>query len=192
MPKKYSLRYNPPPNWNVNKCNHQFYGIVKLAHHLYDFLHPFPKPLRMLEIGSFKGESASIFAAMQVFDSITCIEPFKGFGDGVLKQFDSSWKEVKREFWTNTRHWDSIKLIQDYSYNVLPSLEDKYYDFIYIDGSHSYEAVLSDITLSIPKCKSIIGGHDYGSQFEGVTQAVNEVFGKPDMVFEDGSWVKYL
>ena len=201
---KHSLRFNTPPKWNqYQNCNFQFYGLVEMCYNLYGYfshgvnVNPkgrvfLKKPLKMLEIGSFKGESASIFASMQIFDSITCIEPFNGDGEGILKEFDDDWKNVKREFWTNTRHWEHIKLIQGYSYDIVPSFSNNEFHFAYIDGAHKYEDVLKDINMVLPKCSHAIGGHDYGSEFEGVTQAVNKVFKNPDAVFRDGSWIKYL
>ena len=45
-----------------------------------------------------------------------------------------------------------------------------------------------------PKIKTngVIGGHDYVEPWTGVIQAVDEIIGKPDMVYIDGSWIKYL
>lgn len=36
----------------------------------------------------------------------------------------------------------------------------------------------------------LIGGHDYQKPWTGVIDAVDEIFEKPDLVFEDESWVK--
>ena len=51
-------------------------------------------------------------------------------------------------------------------------------DYIFIDGDHAYEAVLSDIQLYLPKIRpgGIMMGHDYGSE-KGVVKAVKECFG---------------
>ena len=41
----------------------------------------------------------------------------------------------------------------------------------------------------------VIGGHDYTNEHEhlvGVYKAVNEMFGAPDKVFKDNSWIKYI
>jgi predicted O-methyltransferase YrrM len=52
--------------------------------------------------------------------------------------------------------------------------EDEYFDFIYIDGDHTYEAVRDDAAAWWEKLKSggVIAGHDYG--WEGVKRAVDE------------------
>lgn len=189
----HSLRFNSPPKWrNHDNFNYQFFGLVDLCHNISNvFGHS--KGLKMLEIGSYKGESTSIFASSAIFDEIICIDPFEG-EEEALNIFNEDWSRVKKEFYTNTRYWDYIKLIQDYSYNVVKTFEDGYFDFIYIDGNHTYESVKQDIKLYLPKCKTVIGGHDYrttGWEIE-VVNAVNEQLGAPDLTFVDSSWVKYL
>lgn len=51
-------------------------------------------------------------------------------------------------------------------------------DYVFIDGDHSYEGVKRDIAAWLPKIRpgGWIGGHDYGSHFPGVDQAVKEAF----------------
>lgn len=67
------------------------------------------------------------------------------------------------------------------------------YDFIYIDGSHKYEDVKSDILncLKILKKNGILSGHDYNSTCPGVIKAVDEIFGDVE-VFDDSSWLKKI
>jgi hypothetical protein len=50
------------------------------------------------------------------------------------------------------------------------------FDFIYIDGDHSYEAVQKDLQLYYPlvKEKGLIGGHDYTPYLPSVVEAVND------------------
>jgi hypothetical protein len=49
-------------------------------------------------------------------------------------------------------------------------------DFVYIDGSHSYESVRNDIAAWWPLVApgGILAGDDYGRQLPGVVQAVDE------------------
>lgn len=188
---KHTMRFNPPPTWrNHDNFNYSFFGLVDLCRNISnDFAHS--KGLKMLEIGSYKGESTSIFASSAIFDEIVCIDPFDGPEDG-LKVLDDDWSRVKRDFWTNTRYWDNINLIQNYSYNVVDRFKGKEFEFIYIDGDHAYESVVQDIKLYLPKCKTIIGGHDYHGDTPAVIKAVDDTIGPPDIVFADTSWIKYL
>tara|TARA_B110000467_G_C18288471_1_gene463215 strand:+ start:15 stop:668 length:654 start_codon:yes stop_codon:yes gene_type:complete len=189
---KYSLRFNPPEKWNVVKShNRYFFGLI---HQLQFIQYHFKEKggLKMLEIGSYRGESTFMWASSGMFDEIICIDPYKGKTDNKNKYFDEDWGTVKRDFWTNTRYFNNIKLVQDFSYNVIDSYPNNYFDFIYIDASHEYDDVKKDIQISLPKVKEngLIGGHDYQSEWPGVIKAVNERFKEPDLVFEDESWVK--
>jgi hypothetical protein len=73
---------------------------------------------------------------------------------------------------------DRVLIIPRRSVDAARVLADRQFDFAYIDGEHSYEAVKEDITAWRGMCKSWIGGHDYYSRFPGVMRAVNEVFGE--------------
>ena len=63
---------------------------------------------------------------------------------------------------------------------------------VYIDGSHVYLDALQDIIKCTPKVKpgGIVAGHDYHPAWPGVVYAVKDVFGQPDLVYPDGTWVK--
>lgn len=76
-----------------------------------------------------------------------------------------------------------IKVIRNYSFNVVHGFPDNYFDLIYIDADHTYDAVLKDIEDWYPKVKRgrFLVGDDYrnikkiktGIRF-GVVKAVNE------------------
>jgi hypothetical protein len=58
-----SLRFNPLPQWNSSsQGNRYFYGLLNV---LFDLYHIFKdkNDLKMLEIGSYKGESTFMFAS---------------------------------------------------------------------------------------------------------------------------------
>ena len=187
---KNTLRYNPPKEWLGRKgYNHQYFGLVYAC----DWLSTIFKngEASLLEIGSYKGESTSIFASTGLFSKITCLEPFEG-NEEALDILDDNWERVKKEFYTNTRHWDYINLIQEFSYNVVDIFPNKHFDMIYIDASHKYEDIKKDIDMYLPKCKYIIGGHDYQPEHPGVIRAVSETFDKVDLASNDGSWFKVL
>ena len=189
--RKNTLRYNPPINWYGNNgYNNLWFGLVFSVDWMSTEI--FKKGnLKLLEIGSYKGESTSIFASSGIFEKIYCMDPFDGYEEA-LEMLDDDWKTVKTQFYTNTRHWDNINLIQDYSFNQVNNFPDKYFDVIYMDADHSYDALKRDIELYLPKCNKIIGGHDYGDDHPDVMKVVKDVFDGPDIVFCDGSWFKVL
>jgi hypothetical protein len=65
----------------------------------------------------------------------------------------------------------------DFSYNVVNDFKNNYFDFVYIDSCHLYNAVKSDLNTFLPKLKKggIMAGHDYFDYDNfGVIQAVDE------------------
>ena len=63
----------------------------------------------------------------------------------------------------------SIEALQDFKYESI--------DFVYIDGSHEFDYVVTDIAMWGQKVKKggIISGHDYfEASFPGVVRAVND------------------
>ncbi len=188
-------RFNP--DWLHDEPNSSTLGLGKLLWEL-EFhrkreLQMYPPPkMRMLEIGSYMGESAMMFASTNLFYEIHCVEPFQGeenYND--WQGYD--WEFIENEFKTNTRFFDNIVLHKDYSYNIIDDLEDKSFDFIYIDGNHEQHEVERDITMCLPKLKKdgVIAGHDYHKRWPGVMEAVDKLVGKPDWIYRDTSWIKY-
>lgn len=68
-----------------------------------------------------------------------------------------------------------VQIIRDYSENAARKFPDNYFDFVYIDADHSYNACYSDLINWYPKVKrgKFLVGHDYRRGF-GVVEAVNK------------------
>lgn len=191
MAIKYGLRFNPDPKWNQQIFgNRYFLGIYEMCKNLAERFQG-RDHVTLCEIGSYMGESTFIFAAQNIFNEIHCIEPFEG-SEEFNALSNRTWDEVKREFWTNTRHWDHINLHQTYSYKMNEFFADKYFDVVYIDGDHEYDSVIQDLTLYMPKLNDggVICGHDYSHAFPEVQRAIQDFFGKePEMLYQDSSWM---
>lgn len=56
-----------------------------------------------------------------------------------------------------------VRLIEGYSVDASQQFRDNYVDCAYIDGNHSYPAVMADMDAWWPKVKigGIMGGHDF-------------------------------
>lgn len=69
--------------------------------------------------------------------------------------------------------------------------EDESCDVVYIDMTHTYEAVKQDISCWLPKVKvgGYISGHDYAYDFPGVVQAVKEEFGDNIIIIDGNCWM---
>ena len=128
----------------------------------------------VLEIGSYNGISTSLFAfyAKEVYAIDVWFSP-----------------KLKNEIIPT---YNNIIFIGGSSVSVIPTLENNYFDMIYIDGDHSYDTVKKDIEFSIPKLKKngYLCGHDYDSNTKNdIYRAVNEILGSPMKVYEDQSWM---
>ncbi len=70
---------------------------------------------------------------------------------------------------------------------------DKYFDFIFLDGDHSYSMVKQDIISWGPKLKDngILSGHDYHSS--AVEKAVSEIINKKNLtIYETNNFSDVL
>ena len=179
--------------WSYNQqANSPFMGLTHLINDLVEHFQDQTHLKKMIEIGSYMGESTFLFGCSGVFDEINAIDPHEG-DEPFNNDFDTTWEQVKKEFKINTRNFENIKHWKNFSEDIANKFNDDI-DFIYIDANHSYESVKKDLQLYKPKIKTngVIGGHDYVEPWTGVIQAVDEIIGKPDMVYIDGSWIKYL
>lgn len=210
-----SARFRPPIEWKPTylfssidkkgiqtRLNKYFFGLVHLISKVGEeiTLDKVKSP-KMIEIGSYNGESTLIFGASMIFDKITCIDPLSihSLEFGLEHQ---PQEEVINQFKQNTSYFNGngkelgqtkVELIRDYSYNVADRFEDGTIDFIYIDGAHDYQAVKNDIKLFAPKLKTfgILAGHDYEHTWPGVIKAVDEIVINPPQLFtaDDTSWM---
>ena len=92
-------------------------------------------------------------------------------------------------------HFPSLKIIHASSSGASGLFSSEYFDLIFVDANHSYEAVLADIELWLPKMKlgGLLTGHDFeNTDFPGVKKAVTEKFGDGIEVYKGGIWIKKI
>lgn len=158
---------------------------------LLDLASEFPENTIMAEIGSYAGESTLLFFKSGKVKQLFAIDPWKGGYNYATSPEVSDFVLVENAFDERIKGMNVVKLkmTMQEALELLPEL-----DVIYIDGNHAYEYVVSDIKLSLQKIKKsgIICGHDYNDVSAGVVCAVNEMFGKPDKIFSDSSWMVKL
>lgn len=168
------------------RCSEEFRdGPKKLVSFL-------PENSIMVEVGSYRGESAQLFLESGKISKIYCIDPWKPFYDNTDSASFTDMKQVESDFdkrFANDKRVVKVKgTIDDFA----PRREDPEIDFVYIDGCHTYEATMHDIqvAMSVIRPKRAIAGHDWA--WQGVQKAVTEQLGSPDKIFPDTSWLKYL
>ena len=121
-------------------------------------------PVRVLEIGAFDGGSANmmldaIFTHPQ--SQVVAIDPYRP--DPTTPEVDAPTRDT---FLRNARiggHEGRIKLLQGYSFDLLPQMAQASFDVVYIDGSHLARHVLEDAVLALRLLRpgGVIGFDDY-------------------------------
>jgi hypothetical protein len=178
-----------------------------MATHFFERIGKKPHEVKVLEIGSYFGESSRIFAGH--FGEVTCVDPY-----GLYKKEDET-KADDVNFSTNTDRIDAYVKDNDvndlvyfyFKHNALDNSNkikhfrltsdeyfeqfDEKFDLIYVDGDHRYSQQIKDYTnaLQVLNRDGILGGHDFNWQS---TQKVIVDMGwaeSPISIFMDNSFM---
>jgi predicted O-methyltransferase YrrM len=167
------------PHWNIYDTN-QVIGLIQMVNYI---LSVNPQANHWIEIGSYNGESSSIFLGFAQITLLECVDMNRGHINTLNKKHQ---KDI-----------DNNRCIihHKYSSEFLKSIPDESVDVIYIDGDHRYNGVKKDIDLSFSKLKNngLLAGHDYHKRWPGVQKAVDTFMEKNNITnfeqFRDTSWV---
>ena len=165
-------------------------GLIDMINWI-DSIRP-TKEMRIIEIGSYVGESTMIFADR--FKEVISIDPY--INDYDLNDDACSFApfdKVYEQFIRNTLSVPNIKSIKETSQNAFSILKDQQWDMVYIDGLHTLEGVSYDIAhyKTIIKPGGFVCGHDYG--WGNVRHAIGQLLDdKVDATFKDASWAKQI
>ena len=119
---------------------------------------------RAVEVGTHRGEFARVLL-LTWKGSLTCVDPWdEAVGDGhlvgrgVTREDDYRAAEARLG-----KFGRRVELVRLTSAEAAPLVPDSALDFVYVDGDHSYEAVLQDLTLWWPKLRpgGVLAGHDW-------------------------------
>jgi predicted O-methyltransferase YrrM len=132
------------------------------------------KEIQVYAVDTFKGEESCEFH----------VETVKAHGGSIYNQFRANLDE----FGLN----GIVNPIVSKSMECLPLISAKEFDFIFLDGGHSYEDVSAEIPYFWPVLKKggVIGGHDFNQ--EPVRRAVTEFVQKhniKDVGVNNISWI---
>ena len=105
----------------------------------------FPPKINALEIGSYEGRSAIFF--MKYFNKINliCVDTWVGTDEQTDVDINIDFKKIENNFDYNIKRYkNNITKYKGTSDNFFKLNINKNFDFVYIDGYHKYESVLSD------------------------------------------------
>ena len=138
----------------------------------------FPSGSHFLEIGSWKGRSAS-YMGVALHNSgkdikFDCVDTW----DDISPMHNITGEELLRQFTENTapvKH--RINPVRAYSVDAASYYADNSIDFLFLDADHRYDKVIREMQAWIPKVKKggVFAGHDYTS-IPDVKQALGECF----------------
>lgn len=166
-----SLRFCP--RWQPDDP-YQVIGLLRLVN---DILTANPAACRWLEIGSYAGESATLFLGFPQIKTLDCVDQWQAAADRLRARFRAEIAAGR----CRVHQMSSLEF----------SKQADELDVVYIDGDHSYEAVRADIAAYSGKLSpgGFLSGHDYHAGYRGVIRAVDEWReNRPVTVYEDGSW----
>jgi hypothetical protein len=150
----------------------------------------------IVELGSYMGESSLIFSQEFPNGKIYCIDIWENIFDYSDPYTNHNFNLIEGQFDKRLSLTNNITKLKGLStsYNIEC-------DVVYIDACHKYEFVVGDINHWLPLTKKVISGHDYylddnfrkgNPHIAEVKIAVDDLLGRPDNIFNDGSWFKIL
>lgn len=155
-----------------------------------NWLHDRAKEMNsIVELGSWKGKSTHALCC-GCPGTVTAVDHFKGSEqerEGAHKE--AGEKDIYQIFKDNTACFKNLAVLRMESLKVAEEWDNS--DMVFIDSGHTYEEVKADIKAWLPKTKKLICGHDY-TNFIGVQQAVNEIFGLDGIQVFESIWFKEI
>lgn len=120
-----------------------------------------------LELGVARAETTIYLLDHCSFKKYYCVDPWLPYMDWNGMINNQLIYDMKVAAFTNMAAYpDKIEVVQENSKDAQQRITDESLDFIFIDGDHSYEAALFDMTTYWPKVKKggLFAGHDAGMQ----------------------------
>lgn len=165
------------------------------------------KPNKIIEVGSWKGQSTITMAKackeLGLETRIFCIDTWLGAEEFYTKptadrdlMFKFGYPQVYYQFLSNLIHEDVVDMVETVTLpsNIGVNLVENA-ELVYIDGSHSFEDVSTDLKNFWAKVKigGVMFGDDYGNTaFRGVKRAVDEFAKNKNLeveIFNNWFWI---
>lgn len=127
----------------------------------------------VLEVGAFKG-FGTVLMVQGGARTVWAIDWHRGDADLGPRDTLCAW-------WTNVRRHhveDRVVGLVGRSTQVMAALAELWFDLVFIDAYHAYEAVRADIEAALPLLRrdGVLAFHDYDPEvWPGVVQAVDEL-----------------
>jgi len=156
----------------------------------YDYLiAQMPEGGTFVELGAWLGKSSAYLCDKATGKQITIVDTWKGSPNELTTTHKLATEvNIYQLFKANMgeRKYKSIKATSN---TASKKFADESIDVVFIDLTHTYEAVKEDIELWLPKVKKggYLAGDDYHQNWQGVIQAVDELL--PNRTLIDDCWL---
>lgn len=148
------------------------------------------KDLVGVEVGVYMGANSNDILGNLDIKKLYLVDPY--FEESTIFTSVNYKSFIVKEYAQNRlkEYNDKIVWIDDVSENIFYYIDDDYFDFVYLDGDHTYEWVMKDLVRFYPKIKDggLFGGHDFDEETKGnqVKKAVVDFFTplKKDIYFD--------
>jgi hypothetical protein len=142
-------------------------------------LEKMPKNSICVEIGVFEGDFSEQILKIVKPKKLFLIDPWPKKNPKEEKRY----QKVVDRFQSEIKNGDVV-VYRSFSHDVIEKFENNFFDWIYLDGGHSYDNLKEQFSDYLPKVKlhGFVTGDDYGREDENyrnnVTRAVDEFISK--------------
>lgn len=148
-----------------------------------------------LEIGCDIGDTSNFLLDVNPSLHLTSVDPYINYVDWngrPLNEREEIFQRAMNRLQGYSNRFDLVRLTSDEAVNLF---DDEQFDFIFIDGLHTYDQLTKDCDNYYSKLKpgGIFAGHDY-TAIEGVNRACKEFaadMGKEILTTECDVWYWY-
>lgn len=137
-----------------------------------------PKHAKAAEIGVHYGKNAKNLLEITDPKELVLIDVWAG-SEINPEYYDPFSKEKHEEIYQSLvaeLKGKPVRIIRKDRLEALSEFPDNYFNWVYIDAEHTYEAVYAELQAVRPKLakNGIILGHDFSETFEGLQDAVHQ------------------
>jgi predicted O-methyltransferase YrrM len=148
-----------------------------------------PQDGKFVELGAWLGKSSAYLCDTATYQEITIVDTWKGSPNELTTTHKLATEQNIYNLFVENMGDRKYKAIKATSKAASKKFANESLDVVFIDLTHTYEAVKEDIKLWLPKVKKggFIAGDDYHQHWQGVIQAVDELL--PRATFIDDCWI---
>lgn len=151
-----------------------------------EFVLSLKNEMSILEIGTLAGDYADLLLKTNP-KKLDLLDTYKSNDIHELNRFDRNnhYDYIINKY----KNKDNVRPLKGFSDLVLPVLNKKYYDYIYIDADHKYESINNDLynAIKLLKENGIIGLNDY-LMFDKNNNEYGTVFAVNKFLHDNPDW----